>query len=122
MNWHRFGRRCSEHDIDLVLVGEDVLSISEAFDELTAILLPDPHVSGDTPAATVSVRLLSAILPAQLLAEAIALGRREGLPLDLFLSTWPDAFSVGAWLEPPFDVAEVAYRFTDRFFFIRERE
>lgn len=60
-----------------------------------------------------SVDVSVAHLPYDLRAaarQAAQLGKNHGLPLDLFLSPRPGAFSVAAWVESPYLRWEVCWR------------
>lgn len=103
MRWLRFGRWPSAHDLDLILDADE--GTYESFEALVGQLdMEDP----DLGRRCIAVNRLP--LPEQVVREAIKAA--DGLPLDAFLSPQPHGFSVAAWIEPPYSVANLSWRAT----------
>ena len=99
MQWLRFGRWPSSHDINLVLDATE-----DEYERIEQSVWCLSHEHGET------VKVTAPPVPECLVAAAIAAA--DGLLIDAFLSPHPGDFSVAAWSVPPYSVWRIGWRAT----------
>lgn len=102
MRWLRYGTWPSNHDLDLILEADE--RTYEAVEQLVGPLVLEP---GRIDYGARQVRVDDLPIPPDLIRQAA--DAAGGLPLDAKLSPYPRGFSVGAWIDPPYTTAHLAW-------------